>query len=200
VTDGENERPAAAVITWRRHAVDLDATTREQARLLYAGYECNKAAVLAFVESELPLPGLADAHTERAVAHLARQLVAATSEVNKALQRALGKSLKNEADGIWQKTETDFYRLLRIAPLPPDAPVEQPLAEAATEWLYIIKKAALQIFDTARPLLDPHAADPARIVADRRFLTGVLAGYFAAGKRLFSALLLPVPKAKAKSP
>jgi hypothetical protein len=59
-----------------------------------------------------------------------------------------------------------------------------------------LKKAALRIFDAARPLTDPNAADPARIAADRLYLTGVLHGYRSAGKRLFSALLLPVPKGK----
>jgi CRISPR system Cascade subunit CasA len=196
VTGGESERPADSVSAWRDRAVDLDITAREQSRLFCAGYECRQAAVLAFVESEMPLPGSADALTEKAVAFLARRLIVATSEVETALRRALGKSLANDADALWRATEAGFHQHLRVGSLPPDAPVEQPLTEAAPDWLKTLKEAALEVFDTARPLIDPNASDPARIVNDRRVLTGMLSGYGALGKRLYEALLLPVPKGK----
>jgi CRISPR system Cascade subunit CasA len=196
VTGSDHRRPAAAISAWNSRVRDLDATMRDQTRLLAAGFACKQAKVEAFVESEMPLPGSANAEMQQAMAHLARRLIAATSAVQRALARALRPALADTADLLWQHTETRFYQILRNARLADGAPAEQPLMDVAPSWRSHLTTVALALFDEARPLLDPAVLDPARIVKDRKGLTATLHGYGAHGKALFEALMLPLPKGK----
>jgi CRISPR system Cascade subunit CasA len=198
VTGDNNERPAAVVSAWHRRAMDLDATTREQARLLYAGLACKQAKLEAFVESEMPLPGSASPEAQQAIAFLTQRLIAATSVVERALTQAMPRALADMADLLWPRTEPRFYQILRDAKPAAGAPVEQPLTDIAQSWRGHLQAVALALFDEARPLTDPAVRDPARIVKDRKTLTDAMRGYRARGKALFEALLLPRPKGKAR--
>ena len=106
---------------------------------------------------------------------------------------------------FWAETEEPFYRLLQDAAdklIAADDKVEDMnvgLAEAiATQWLAILRRTALAIFDETVPI---DAADSAKIpdlIEGRKFLSMSFQGYGKSGAALYGALGIAVPDKKPK--
>jgi CRISPR system Cascade subunit CasA len=204
-------RPAPVLTAWQTRLADLPSDARN-ARLLATGYNADKAKVLSFIESEMPLPGSADAAITAATAFLAQHLIAAAEIVAWTLRGAVRAAQfrpgaapkRSEAvaavyEALWTTTQGDFFQALRSVVPPAGAPIDHALKQAAPDWLRCLSRQALALFDEAAPL-DPSVAsfDPARIVRARKQLSFALRGYGASGTKLFAALLLPAPPKSTK--
>jgi len=196
--EADDARPARCVATWRERSCNISVN---DSRLLASGYHVNKAKVIGFVESEMPLPGV-NRETAASTAQVARRLVTASETAASALRSAVQYARFDGAasdtaplaaiyEAFWAATSNRFYELA----LSVRGDWETALQERASKWRDALRKTGLQLFDEAAPL-DTSAAscDPIRIVKARRNLIFTLSGYGSAGRKLFKALLLPSPK------
>jgi CRISPR system Cascade subunit CasA len=206
--DGDGTRRAApCVADWHVRSQNIAALARKESRLLAAGYDMDNMKARSFVESEMPLFAT-DAESAQALAAVAGRLVAAAETAAQALRLAVrdarfGRDAKSDSaplaavyEDFWAATHYNFFTLLR-EPAPGDW--EARLGGVAHRWRDTLRAAALRIFDEAAPL-DPFSVsfDPRRIVAARRNLAWTFGGYGARGTKLFEALLLASPEAKAR--
>jgi CRISPR system Cascade subunit CasA len=197
----KTRRPAPIIVAWQSRQLDVSPDARE-ARLFAAGYDMDNMKARGFVESEMPFPGNADPAISRAMASLAQHLIAAAEAAAQALRGAVraahGATDPTVYEAFWTATEADFFQALRDVVQTTEA---HALKHAAPQWLRRLNTVALALFDQAAPL-DPSVAsfDPARIVKERRQLWFTLNGYGAAGRRLFTALLMPAKPTKQKPP
>ncbi len=198
-----NRRPAPIIVAWQTRQLDLSDDVRD-ARLFAAGYDTDNMKARGFVESEMPLPGTADAATAGATAFLAQHLIAAAEIVAQKLRSAVRKTVRKGGDvasattayeALWAATQGAFFQTLRDVVQPAGAPVEHALKGVAQEWQQRLSGIALRLFAEAAPL-DLSSGDPARIVSARRGLSLTTNGYGADGKKLFSTLLLSAPTSK----
>jgi CRISPR system Cascade subunit CasA len=197
--------PAPSITNWYIRSQTVDELSGRRSRLFAAGYDMDNMKARSFVESEMWLPGT-DAGTTKALAEVARRMVAAAEIVAQALRRAVRDALysrdtKGDSaplatvyETLWAATDDRFFELVRNPEVDWDETLK-PLAE----WRKTLRGAALDLFDQAAPL-DPSAAsfDPRRIVEARRNLVFTLEGYGSPGTKLFAELLMPLPEAKGK--
>jgi CRISPR system Cascade subunit CasA len=176
------------------------------------GYAMSHKKVLAFTESEIPLPGT-DPAAAQALAIVANRLVdaavIAASALRGAVRDARGMPAKPDRagkaelaaveGGLWAATNDPFFALL---PGTAARDWEAALEAVAAPWRAIPRATTLRLSDEGAPL-DPTvpSCNPARIVQARRTLLGALEGWGPDGRRLFEALRIPSrePKAKRKT-
>lgn len=172
-------------------------------RLLAHGFDMRQAAARGFVETRMPLP-LVDDDVRAAFDEFARHLVKGAREAEGLIAMAVGHALPNQSgsdrgerrlarDRFWDRTEDGFFRLLR------DLPERLRTEDSNTmvvreEWLGVLRRESLAIFDELVPLDDIEERDVERLVRARRTLVGAFHG-FGPGARLFTALNLPPPEA-----
>lgn len=210
--------PAPTVTTWRgqrqRSVWGRGEERGHMDRLLSAGYAFVPAQMKAenFVESELPLPVIRDEELRRRVDELARDLVIAADQAANLLRRAVREALFGAGatvkldwellsavrEQLWEATEQAFYgTLLDEARRTPDV-----ADDARKRWLERLRNAALEVFDLAAPLQPDGATLPRsdegirRLLAARRTLGLVFAGYRKEGEALFGVLRLPLSERK----
>lgn len=197
--------PARVVTQARERLQDLDA--RAGVRLLAHGFDMDNMTARGFVETRMPLP-LLDEGIQATFDEIARRLVRGSREAEGVLGSAIGHALANQAandrgerrlarDRFWDRTEAPFFELL--ATLPDRLQAEDlDTIVISQEWLAVLRRTALSIFDELVSLDDIEERDVERLVRARRNLTGAFMG-FGAGSRLFTALHLPpVETAKRK--
>jgi len=181
---------------------------RHRIGLLACGYAMDNMKPLDFTEAILPLISTGDKVRDGELASCAAAMVEAAelaaSQLLSALKLALFK--KNPPDNsktpldaprarFWAETEAGFYDRLREAAAANDASGAA-FDQAREDWLPIIRKAALRIFDETAPVDSPEDPDIKYIVEARRFLNMAFSGYGPAGKKIFEALGLKVPESK----
>jgi CRISPR system Cascade subunit CasA len=207
--------PASTVSTWRRErqrAVWGGEDRAHMDRLLAAGFDMDNMKARGFVESELPLPVIADEDMRKRVDELSRHLVGAADQAANLLRRAVREALFGPGatvkldwellsavrEQLWEATEQAFYDAIRReARHTPDDP-----DHARRHWLEQLRNTALKLFDLAAPLEPDGATLPRsdegirRLLAARRNLGLAFAGYRKEGEALFTALGLPTPERK----
>ncbi len=197
-------KPAPAVAEWKQRFRDIADTDR--ARLLAAGYDMDNMKARAFVETEMPLPALADAGAQQRLDVFAVRLVTSAERVAGMLRGAVrvalfgaGASVKLDwellssvRERFWDQTEAAFFaHLLTVAGRgATDATPE------CLEWLKQMRTVALALFDEAAPLEADSGAAAPRIGKARRNLLFALLGYGKDGQGLFTDLELAAPEAK----
>jgi CRISPR system Cascade subunit CasA len=202
----DTRRPAPCIVDWPARSAEISEP--RQARLLAAGYVTDNMKAIAFVESEMPLPG-SDPETAAALGAVAQRLVAAADIVARMLRNAVRDAhyrrnvqpkpdsapLASIYEAFWAVTQDRFFALLNAV----DKDWETALKALAPGWRATLRNSALALFDEVAPL-DPSLAsfDPQRIVEARRRLFFALEGYGSNGNRLFEALLLPLPERKGR--
>jgi CRISPR system Cascade subunit CasA len=196
--------PAACVSTARERGIG-------RMHLLAAGFDMDNMKARGFVESEMPLPGAADAASRLRIDKLAVSLVhgaeAAASLTRSAVRAALfNRDAKVKADAevlnlarekLWEATEGAFFAALNN-PGEHLGTDDNPNPEQRF-WLTILRRAAIGIFDELAPLAADMSAHAARLSNARRELLSGLGGYGAGGKALFEALNIPPPERLAKT-
>jgi CRISPR system Cascade subunit CasA len=202
-------RPAPAVADWQRRYRDArDGTETDSARLLAAGYDMDNMKARAFVETEMPLPALADANAQERLDKLAKALVQAAERVAGLLRGAVraalfspGASVKLDwellssvRERVWEQTEAAFFASLLVAAA---RGATEPFPECA-DWLKLLRDTALALFDEAAPLAADSGAAASRIGKARRNLLFPLLGYGKDGESLFSALGQSGPEKKVR--
>lgn len=192
--------PAAVVSQARERLRHLG--TRGGVRLLAHGFDMDNMTARGFVETRMPLP-LVDDDVRASFDRLARELVKGAREAEGLISMAVGHALPNQSgsdkgerrlarDRFWDRTEDDFFRLLRD--LPERLRAEEFDTMVVREaWRGILRRISLAIFDALVPLDDIEERDIERLVRARRNLAGAFRG-FGAGARLFTALNLPPPE------
>jgi len=199
--------PARSITDWYVRSQNVEELSGSRSRLFAAGYDMDNMKARGFVESEMWLPGT-DAEATKALAGVARRLVAAAEIAAQSLRRAVREALHSrdaKADSaplasvyeaFWGATHDRFFELVRNV----RADGAPTLTALAPDWRRALRKSALDLFDEAAPL-DPSVAsfDPKRVVEARRNLVFTLEGYGLAGTKLFAELLLPSPQAKQTS-
>jgi CRISPR system Cascade subunit CasA len=197
-------RAASAVLTARGR---LRAIRLGRGRLWAAGYDMDNMKARGFVEAVFPLFVLADSQATEQLDALARNLVAAASEVAFLATKAVGAALNLEGsdksrlaalrEDFLAQTEVAFFTALhrlsdRLAADPDDgealAAVSRPFFEQT------LRPAAFAIFDRDVPLISLGAREAERIVAARSGLTAHLNGISKPGLKLFGMLGLPAPE------
>jgi CRISPR system Cascade subunit CasA len=197
-----NRKPAPCIAAWPERAADLGAVARARTRLFAAGYDMDNMKARAFVESEMPLPGVIGDEVNETSATFARRLIAGSEEAAQALRLAIRNARYSKDtdvqsgpiavayEALWAGTQDSFFELLTVAG---DGETD-PLTEHGASWRDLLRGVALALFDEAAPL-DPNAAsfNPARIVRARRDLASIFFGYRKPGQALFKALELELP-------
>ncbi len=204
--------PAPAVTTWRQGRQSDTWGRGGQARhdndrLLAAGYDMDNMKARGFVESELPLPAVADPAVRARVDRLARQLVRAADTAAGLLRRAVrdalfspGASVKLDwellsavREQLWDGTEAAFRdALAREAARAADADAAEP-----ARWLRTLRDLALKLFEAAAPLGADGATLPRsdegirRLLRAQRNLGLAFSGYGKDGAALWAAAGLP---------
>ena len=208
VAEEDARLPAEVVTLWRDRWREAGETSG--VRLLAAGFAMDRMLVAkarAFVESEMPLPGAADAAAQERLDGLAGRLVRAAALVAELLRAAVraalfspGATVKFDADllasvreRLWEQTERGFFDALE------HVAVGTATAEAECAlWLGKLRHTALALFDEAAPLAPECGSAAPRIGRARRHLLFALTGYGKDGEALFDALeqSRAAPKAK----
>ena len=210
--DDRLRTPAPAVTTWRNdRAPDVwgrgNLLRHMEDRVLAAGYDMDNMKARGFVESELPLPAIAEPAARERVDALARQLVPAADMVASLLRRAVrdalfspGASVKLDwellsavREQLWDGTEAAFHNALaREVVRPPDVPGTEP-----ADWLKRLRALALDLFAAAAPLQADGGTLPRsdegirRLLRAQRNLGLALNGYGKDGTALLAVLGLP---------
>jgi CRISPR system Cascade subunit CasA len=196
--------PADAIATWRGRAMDADEA--EGVQLIAAGYDMKQMKARAFVEREMPLPG-GDAETNAKLDSLAQLLVGSAGMASDLLRQALraalfspGATVKDATvlsigrERLWDGTEAAFFAALDTARR--DESAQQ---GALAEWVDLLQRSALALFDELAPMPFDGGKDTARHAQARRQLRFALTGYGKAGAAFFTPLGLPLPEsAKAR--
>ena len=193
-------QPAGSVSEWRRSRY-RDAgcgQERDRSRLLAAGFDMDNMKARAFVETEMPLPALADPAAQDRLDRLAVSLVVSADRAASLLRSAVRSAvfspgatvaldselLSSVRERLWEQTEAAFFTSLRDA-AQRGATEPHPEQEA---WLATLRRTALALFDEAAPLTAESGAAAPRIGAARRKLLFALLGYGTDGKALFTDL------------
>jgi CRISPR system Cascade subunit CasA len=217
---------AACVVGFAARSRTLDRSQRHPCQLLVAGYAMDNMKPLDFSEALLPLLITGDPVREQIIADMAQAWVVAadtvqgqlSSSVRTALygakvpaekMRSLGNStpLHSVKSRFWGDTEGDFFDQLRTAA----QAIEDDTGDlddddgtrgkaANTSWLTSLKRHALAIFDDAVPIEDADSDRIADIIAGRKMLGLMLAGYGKGGEALFKALGMAPSELKPKKP
>ena len=204
VLPDERAQPAASVTTWRTER-RRDAQEGPNTRLLAAGYKTENKKAVAFIETEMPLPGT-DFENQRRIDRLAADLVRAAKIAADLLRDAARKALfhgkssvsKNSSvlnslcDRLWIETESDFFDALHKAAAASE--VEQGREPERRAWADLLARRAMTLFDEAAPLVPEAGGDVHRIASARRHLMLALRGYRKKGAEFFASLSLPLPK------
>lgn len=215
VSDGDDapmRAPARAV----RQARDRLRRLRLKgaARVWVGGFDMDNMAARGFVESALPLR-ITEPRVQQTIDVLSRRLVLGAREaeglVSYAVASALtpgdaGSSDKGQRriarERFWERTEGPFFTTLDDTTAALQAPDAPPGAEildrTIDEWLGVLRRHGLELFDQLVPFDDVGLADVERLVDARRSLHLAFRGYGQGGQRLFKALNLPLPAAKPK--
>lgn len=215
-TDESPTRVPAAVLRLARDRL-LDVGLRRTCRLSASGYDMDNMKARGFVESQMPLHLFPEGTVGKYADAAVRTLVTAARRSQDALSRHVGQALlpgnppaADKGDRhlatirFWDQTELSFYRLLDtladgFAPLStdPDAleeVVPTLVQRVARDWLRVLRREALAIFDDLVPLDSLDFESLESRIAARRSLVNTFAGYSKAGQALFTELNLPVPE------
>lgn len=200
--------PATAVHEWRqdrvRDAFPDDPT--DNSRMLAAGYDMDNMKARAFVETEMPLPAMADAEAQKQLDRLSAMLVVSAERVASLLRGAVRSALFSQGatvkldsellssvrERLWEQSEPDFFQALHNAAR---RGAVEPFPECAT-WRTMLHTLAIRLFDEAAPLTADSAAAAPRIGRARRQLLFALLGYGKDGTALFNDLNLVAPESK----
>lgn len=213
-TEGDLRIPAANVKA-ARSAERADALSANWAasrpRIRVAGWAMNNMEAMAYLVAEEPLH-LARPADAYAFDDLARRLADAGDLAHGSLRGAVVRALysrgekpdtaKGLFDGLrnsfFERADDAFHDVLNDAlarePFDADAP--------AQEWLRLLRRLALDLFDRAAPAPLDDAEKAADVVKGRSLLLAVFAGRTKDGKALFAKLKLPLPEKapRAKEP
>jgi CRISPR system Cascade subunit CasA len=207
VPDARVRLPAKTVETWR-----IGRAAGAAARLLAAGYDMDNMKARGFVESEMPLPAIADSAIRARVDALAADMVRAADLVASLLRRAVrdalfapGATVKLDwemlsavREQLWEATDAAFHEALAGEAARASA---APSPERAS-WHARLRGHALVLFDAAAPLAADGATLPKsddgirRLLRARRNLIFALQGYGRDGESLFQMLDLSPPQQK----
>ncbi len=200
--------PALAVREWRQDRAKgaFRGDPNGHSRLLAAGYDMDNMKARAFVETEMPLPAMADIEAQKQLDRLSAMLVTSAERVASLLRGAVrgalfsqGTTVKLDSEllssvreRLWEQTESAFFgTLLDLA----RRGATEPFPECA-EWLALLRRVALDLFDEAAPLTADSGAAAPRIGRARRQLLFALLGYGKDGTALFADLSLTPPESK----
>lgn len=213
----ENPTRVPAAVLWLARDRLLDVGLRRTCRLSASGYDMDNMKARGFIESEMPLHLFPEGMVRTYAAAAVRTLVTAARRSQDALSAHIGRALApgnppaaDKGDRhlatirFWDQTEPSFYRLLddladRLAPPPGQAAgAEEMVLDGmeliAREWLPVLRREALAIFDDLVPLDSLDFESLEFRIAARRSLVNTFAGYSKAGQALFTALNLPAPE------
>ena len=196
-------KPAHAVTTWLGGR-GLNVGVRG-VRLIAAGYDMDNMKARGFVESEMPLPSVANQAAQKDLDDLAERLVASADQVASLVRRAVRNALfsagatvkldtgllNTTRERLWDQTAVHFFTVLNTATkgTPADADVQR------AGWRRHLQDVALALFDEAAPLsADAGWTAAARISKARRILRFALTGYGSEGVQLYTTLALPAPQ------
>lgn len=217
VQQSETRRPAGCVALAERRLATIGLGAAEDARLRVFGFDMDNMKARSFVEAERPLLFASDAVLSRdeqrrqplldtLVGRLVEGAVETRGIAIGAIKQALGgtggASLDIAREAFFAGTEAAFFAAVRSGLDAIEAAPDEDglLQRLAFGWLATLRTTARTLFDREVPvnaLVD--AADLAaieRAAAARRMLEVALAGYGAAGKRLYTALGMAPPGAK----
>lgn len=168
--EGALRRPADVVDIARRRLRELDRSAARWARLKVAGYDMDNMKARGFVETEMPIPLVAEERRE-AFEAASRELVARARAVAGLLGSAVRKALwGSDAPGVdagdrfaaqerfWDRTEPAFREVLRRlvdaleAAAPLEAAAREEVVRAALEnaregFEQTLRRVALSVFD-----------------------------------------------------
>ncbi|TVR78672.1 MAG: type I-E CRISPR-associated protein Cse1/CasA [Rhodospirillales bacterium] len=214
--DDTPTRVPAAILSLARARL-LDVGHTPSCRLSASGYDMDNMKARGFVESQMPLhlfpEGAVRTYADAAV----RTLVTAARRSQDALSAYIGRALapgNPPAAGkgdrhlatirFWDQTEQSFYRLLDtladgFAPLSTDPDLLEEMVptlvqRVAREWLQVLRREALAIFDDLVRLDSLDFESLESRIAARRSLVNTFNGASKAGEALFTGLGLPVPE------
>jgi CRISPR system Cascade subunit CasA len=174
--------------------------------LLAAGYDMDNMKARAFVESEMPLPGVPEPAAQQRLDELATRLVRAADLVASLLRSAVRSALfspgatvkadvellSSARENLWALTEEPFFSALERA-------ARNDVTDAELQlWRDLLRRTALALFDEVAPLSPSSGSTASRIGRARRNLLFALTGFGKDGSALFDALGLPAAEPKNK--
>jgi CRISPR system Cascade subunit CasA len=202
---GESRRPAAAIITYRANRREAAAIPGNPPwRLLAAGFDMDNMKARGFVEAELPVFEAADPEAAALQDEILAGLINGADEVAGLLRQAVRGALFSDGAKpdvnaglftslraqFWQQTEPAFYAQAARAATGGAA------ADVASAFLTALRNTALQLFAETAPITG--SDHPERVAMAAKYLGIALSGHGKAGAKLYAALGLQPPEARAK--
>lgn len=197
--------PAVSHFVMHR-AARVDAS---ELRLWVFGYSFEQAKAECWVDSRMPLFAVLDPERMAFLYDVADRLTQATrlmtSEAFFAVKRVLQPGMQGDGFGkavlqgrVWDLSEAAFYGLMRDVSLGPSGALPE-LGACEATFLAVLKRATLEVFDSAVSAAASNPMSMRRMVSGRYGLSGTLRGYGRSGKSLYELLKIGIPEAAAKS-
>ncbi len=203
---GDNLRqPARAIrhIATVRKRFSMD----EEPRFVAFGYDMDNMKARDWIESEWPLPLIADRQVQEDLEAFIQQTVKAAETVSWFLVRAVKSALYDRpadaagdygfiSERFFRETEAAFYEAFADAVVRTSgrANPDDPTLDARLEWSKRMEAPALRLFDESAPDDALGSRDMERHVRARFYLHLALGGRGKAGKALFGELGIPAPE------
>lgn len=185
-TSDRTRRPAAVVSRFLNHrdGPALFQTGHRDLRLAASGYDLDKAKARQWIDSRMPLI-LVDEKARTTYEAVIEQLIATADLTAWGLNTNLRAAWFNEGDDrrkkrvpsvdarFWNETEAGFYQTLGdLKELAEDGMdvISPETAQLKTDWLNLLRRCCLSIFDDLSQADQLDRADPKRIVRARRSL------------------------------
>ena len=195
--------PAPVVRQWHEREGHTGET-----RFAAFGYDMAQMKARAWIEGEMPLWRFADGETgDRLAAFINRAAASASTVARRLLIVAVKSALydrPSEASGdygfvterFYRETEGAFYVALRQAlqSIEDNPDVDDPSVHARENWVPVLERAALRMFDEVAPADGLESRDMHRYVKARSFLKRALSGYDKVGRSLFKELDIVSPE------
>ncbi len=170
-------------------------------RIRVGGWAVKNMEAIAYLFAEQPLHLAGTLAQQEGLDDIARTMAGASDAAANFLCMALkqarggGKVPTDHARAVFfEQTEDQFHDLLNavLQEMPEDGRLSDPL-QPGTQWVRIVGRAALEVFDRLAPVPLDNLEAARNVVQAHGRLSASLRGHTARGRALFMRLGLPVP-------
>ncbi len=205
-SDDQLHDPAQAIRHWNNDR-KWHEPRRDNLRFAAFGYDMDNMKARAWIEGEMPLWAARDKslheHVEFFICHAPKGADRVTRLLENRVKQALYERPKDAPgdygfikERFYRETEKEFYTALNeaIRLVEKESDSNDPTAQARKNWLQVMKKAALRLFDTYAPADGLEDRNMHRHAKASFSLRLALDGYGKDGQGLFSALEIQLPE------
>ena len=195
--------PAQVVLRWKERRPENSG----EVRVATFGYDMDNMKARAWVEGEVPLYLLDDAHLQEHLERFITKAVAAAATSAQLLTKSVKGAFRDKpkdargdfgflAERFYRETETQFHMSIERATqsIQTQRNEDDPTIHARERWIKETAPVAMRLFDEYAPADGLQDRDMERHVRARHYLALALSGRGRDGKRLFGELGVGPPQ------